>query len=230
MYELSAIAIGFMGSFHCVAMCGPIVLAFSGSSSSTTSYLFSRGIYNLGRIVTYAILGLIAGFLGHMFLIAGFQKSVSIGVGIFILLSVLVVNYLPGVKATSKYTLRLNTFLRRLFSDVLKKRSKASLFVGGLANGILPCGFVYFAMAGAAITQMPLHGALYMIMFGLGTVPAMMLVAVFGKVASIKARNMFTKAAPILMILLALLLIYRGISVEEGVCPVHGKAMVESGK
>ena len=218
MFELSALAIGFLGSFHCVAMCGPIVLALSAGKENSIKYLAGRTIYNSGRILTYSILGMIAGLVGHTLMMAGLQKSISIGIGILMIVSVVVIYYLPGKSGTNPLALKLNAFIRKIFSSVLKSRNNYSLFVAGLANGILPCGFVYMAIAGAAATQEPLNGALYMILFGLGTFPAMMAVAAFGKVAGIKTRGFLVKAAPVLMIVLGFYFIYRGYSMKENSC------------
>jgi len=223
MFELSALAIGFLGSFHCVAMCGPIALALSGGNENTLKYLIGRTIYNSGRILTYSVLGILAGLAGHTLMMAGFQKSVSIAIGIFMILFVVIIYYLPVKTGTNPIALRLNSFIRKVFGSVLKKRNGMSLFVAGLANGVLPCGFVYLAMAGAAATQTPLNGALYMAFFGLGTFPAMMAVAAFGKIAGLKARGFLIKAAPVLMIVLGFYFIYRGYHMKENSCCDHNK-------
>jgi uncharacterized protein len=224
MFALSALVIGFLGSFHCVAMCGPIALAMSGGKEDNWNYLFGRTIYNTGRIVTYGIIGVLAGLAGHTFLMAGFQKSISIAIGIFMIISVAVIYYVPGKFSTNPFSLAINKFIKRIFSSVLRKRNKSSLFVAGLANGVLPCGFVYLAMAGAAATQNAADGIGYMVMFGLGTFPAMMAVSAFGKVAGLKARTFLVKAAPVLMIVLGLLLIYRGYTMKNNSCCHNSKA------
>jgi len=224
MISFSALIIGFLGSFHCVAMCGPIALALSGGKENNWSYLAGRSVYNAGRIFTYGVLGLLAGLAGHTLLMAGFQKSISIAIGVLMILSVAVLYYLPGYSGTSNVALIVNKFIKNIFSSVLKQRSHAGLFVAGLANGVLPCGFVYLAMAGAAATQDPLNGAGYMVMFGLGTFPAMMAVSAFGKVAGLKARTFLTKAAPVLMIVLGLFFIYRGYTMKDNSC-CHGKTV-----
>ena len=224
MILFSALIIGFLGSFHCVAMCGPIALALSGGKENNWSYLAGRSVYNAGRIFTYGVLGLLAGLAGHTLLMAGFQKSISIAIGVLMILSVAVLYYLPGHSGTSNVALIVNKFIKNIFSSVLKQRSQAGLFVAGLANGVLPCGFVYLAMAGAAATQDPLNGAGYMVMFGLGTFPAMMAVSAFGKVAGLKARTFLTKAAPVLMIVLGLFFIYRGYTMKDNSC-CHGKTV-----
>jgi uncharacterized protein len=226
MFELSALAIGFLGSFHCVAMCGPIALALSGGNENPLKYLAGRTLYNSGRILTYSILGLVAGLAGHTLMMAGFQKSVSVSIGIFMILSVVIIYYLPGKSGTNPVALKLNAFIRKIFSGVLRKKNGFSLFVAGLANGILPCGFVYLAMAGAASTQTPLNGALYMTLFGLGTFPAMMAVAAFGKLAGLKARGFLAKAAPVMMIVLGMYFIYRGYTMKQNSCCEHNKTVV----
>ncbi len=228
MFELTALAIGFLGSFHCVTMCGPLALALSGGNENTVKYLAGRMIYNSGRIFTYAILGLLAGLAGHTLMLAGFQRSVSIGIGIFMILSVVLIHYLPGKTGTNPFALKLNAAIRKIFSSVLKKRNEFSLFVAGLANGILPCGFVYLALAGAATTQKPLDGALYMALFGLGTFPAMMAVAAFGKLAGMKARNFLIKAAPVMMLILGAYFIFRGYQMKDNSCCSHAATEITS--
>ena len=221
--ELTALIIGFLGSFHCVAMCGPIALALSGGNENTVKYVTGRLIYNCGRIVTYMFIGAIAGLAGHTLMLAGFQKSVSVGIGLLMILSVIIIYYLPGKTTTFPLSIQVNKFLKKIFSKVLQKRNAASLFAAGLANGILPCGFVYLAMAGAATTQDAAHGALYMFLFGAGTLPAMMAVAAFGKIAGVKARNFLVKAAPVMMIVLGIYFVARGFSLKEKSCCSHGQ-------
>lgn len=231
MFQLSALLIGFLGSFHCVAMCGPIALALSGGSENNAKYLLGRSIYNLGRIFTYGVIGLIAGMLGHTLLMAGFQKSISIAIGVFMIISVITVYYLPMKSGTNVVSLKINTFIKKVFSGVIKKKNTTSLLIAGMANGVLPCGFVYIALAGAAATQDPFSGGGYMIMFGLGTFPAMMAVSAFGKVAGLRARAFLVKAAPVLMIVLGIIFIYRGYNMKDNSCCNHStKSLTEISK
>jgi hypothetical protein len=221
MFSLTALAIGFLGSFHCVTMCGPIALALSGSGSNNREYLTGRTIYNFGRILTYTVLGLIAGLAGHTLLMAGFQKSLSISIGFIMIAGVILLYYFPFRSSANGLIFKLNKFIKSIFSKVVKQKSNTALFTAGLANGILPCGFVYLAMAGAAATQNIAAGASYMFMFGLGTFPAMMMVAAFGKYTGNKARVVITKAAPVLMIVLGLLFVYRGYTMKGNSCCHH---------
>lgn len=97
----------------------------------------------------------------------------------------------------------------------MKRHSAGSLFLIGLLNGILPCGFVYLALAGAATTQGPTEGALYMFLFGVGTIPLMLVIALSGSFISIKARNFINKLSPVIAIGLAIFLIHRGTMMKE---------------
>ncbi|HEX5001323.1 MAG TPA: sulfite exporter TauE/SafE family protein [Bacteroidia bacterium] len=220
-FLFSALVIGFLGSFHCVAMCGPIALALSGGTEDKLAYIAGRVIYNAGRITTYAVLGLTAGSIGHTFLLAGFQKSISIITGILMIAGVFFVYWNGSRFNIGSPAVKLNFFIKSIFKNVIHKRTRISLYIAGMANGILPCGFVYIALAGAAITQQPLNGVAYMVLFGLGTFPAMMAVSMFGKVAGIKARDALTRATPVLMIVLGLVLIFRGVQMKDNQCCHH---------
>jgi sulfite exporter TauE/SafE len=226
MFEYSALIVGFLGSFHCVAMCGPIALALSAGKQENFKYYAGRTFYNAGRITTYAIIGIIAGLAGQALLFAGFQKSLSITIGIIMITAVISLYYLPGTSRLSFIATRLNALIRNVFARVIRKRNYLSLFFGGLANGILPCGFVYLALAGAAATQSALSGAQYMVLFGLGTFPAMMAVSIFGKLAGIKIRGVLVKAAPVLMIMLGIYFIYRGYTMKDNACCHHNNIVL----
>src|SRR5688572_28103257 len=87
MFYVSAWVVGFLGSFHCAGMCGPIALALPVDRPSPAKMFFGRLLYNCGRIGTYAMLGLLAGGVGHSLALAGFQKALSISSGLLILLA-----------------------------------------------------------------------------------------------------------------------------------------------
>jgi sulfite exporter TauE/SafE len=222
MTEVSAILIGFLGSFHCLAMCGPIVLTMSASEESGISYYARRLLYNAGRVFTYMILGLVAGAIGHTFLLSGFQKGFSVGIGILIILTVVLFYFSKKTGAsTSGLFIKLNGFIRSVFRKTIHRKDSLSRFVSGMANGILPCGFVYLALAGAAATQQIFIGAIYMAFFGLGTIPAMMAVAFLGKTGGLKTRSLINRLSPVLMILLGIFFIYKGVTMPSGTCPMH---------
>jgi hypothetical protein len=107
---------------------------------------------------------------------------------------------------------RMVGILKRRMSRLLQRRSFAALAMLGLLNGLLPCGLVYVACAGATATGHLLRGAEYMALFGAGTVPMMLALSLSGSLVPIRIRLKLTKAVPVAIGLLAALLILRGLS------------------
>ena len=217
----SALLVGFLGSFHCVGMCGPIAIALPKSGETKGGIIIGRLLYNIGRIVTYSLLGLIAGLIGYSFSIKGFQSELSIFSGILILIIVLFTN---GNRISSfiasffgKYTLKLKQKFKLLFSS----GSPSLLFSIGLLNGLLPCGFVYLALAGALATGHCTGGMLYMTLFGLGTIPAMLTISMAGHLIGAGFKKQIRKVSPFIAIALAVLLIYRGSGEKAKCCENH---------
>ena len=208
----SAFLIGLFGSFHCIGMCGPIALALPTQQNNRISLVSGRILYNIGRALTYAVVGLVFGFIGQSLSLAGLQQSVSIVAGVFILLMVL----LPSKISQKFYLLKpaygFTNFLKRKFGMLLKKKTVAAIFFIGLLNGFLPCGLVYIAVAGALASGGFLEGAMYMFVFGIGTLPIMLAVSMAGNFISLNVRKRINKAIPAFMIILAFLFILRGMN------------------
>jgi sulfite exporter TauE/SafE len=208
---IAAILLGIFGSFHCVGMCGPIALALPLDRSSVFSKIAGGFTYNIGRILTYTVLGILLGTLGKGFVIAGFQQTLSIAVGVSILVMLLFSHYLPS---TGNYP-KIYSFIGKLKNKVREKfqiSSYSSLFTIGLLNGLLPCGLVYLGIAGAIATGDSIKGGIFMMLFGLGTVPAMLSVSLMSNLITIGFRNKIKKAMPVFIICMALLLILRGLN------------------
>lgn len=217
MWYLSALIIGFAGSFHCVAMCGPLIMALPHRNDRFGAFLFKRVLYNLGRIVTYALLGAVTGLFGFAFFKAGLQKELSIAMGILLLIYAIV----SSKKASSFISPSATgpvVRLKKAFGSLLQRRDFLSIFMMGVLNGFLPCGFVYLSLVAAATGGDSASSALYMVVFGLGTFPAMLAVAVAGKIASVKMNNLLKRFSPVLIAILAVFLIIRGLTVEKASC------------
>ncbi len=112
---ISALVVGFLGSFHCVGMCGPIAVMLSGNSSNTAHFISGRLIYNFGRVITYSLFGVAAGFTGSLFSINGFQSELSIAAGVLIILSVLFLNEKMMVKFFPNVFAAWNAALKNRF-------------------------------------------------------------------------------------------------------------------
>lgn len=208
----AAITLGFLGSFHCVGMCGPIALALPLDHNSLTSKISGALLYNLGRMFTYALLGSLFGLLGQSVVIAGYQQALSITLGVIILIMVLLPSSAYGRFKITAFIYSYIGKLKQKLGLLFQKRSYSSLFFIGTLNGLLPCGLVYLGITGAIATGNSLEGALFMAMFGLGTLPAMFVLGMLGNSISLNFRNKINKAIPVFVVGMALLLILRGMN------------------
>ncbi|GAB2628631.1 sulfite exporter TauE/SafE family protein [Belliella aquatica] len=204
----TAFLLGFLGSFHCLGMCGPIALAISAKDNAP--FLRNKIIYNLGRTLTYSILGAIIGMVGFSLALAGIQQWISIGMGALILLMAFF--YKRAERVITQSGLFGAVYkLKSSLGYFLKKGGSAAFFASGLLNGLLPCGMVYIALIASLALQNPLNGAIYMFFFGMGTIPMLIAVMVSGKILSIKIRTKLTNALPYLAMFIGILFIVRGL-------------------
>jgi uncharacterized protein len=206
----TAFILGLVGSLHCAGMCGPLALALPPAGNNTTGFVLGRVAYNLGRIITYCLLGVVFGLVGRSFLLAGLQRWVSIALGIALLIGLFASRRLGLWRPVTALVEQLKTRM----SGLLRRRSVTSLAALGLLNGLLPCGLVYVACAGATATGDILSGASYMAVFGAGTVPMMLTISLLGKLFPMSLRLQLRKAVPVCVFLLAALLILRGMSLD----------------
>lgn len=209
---LSAFAIGLFGSLHCIGMCGPIAIALPVPNSSNISFVTGRLLYNIGRVLTYSFLGSIFGLLGSRFVIAGFQQGISITLGVIILIVVLMPSKYKVKVTQHPLILKLSAPLKESIGTLFKKGTFSSMFLIGILNGFLPCGLVYVALAGAIASGDAISGAAVMVLFGLGTIPAMFAATVFGKFINLSLRRKLNKLIPAFAIVLALIFILRGMA------------------
>lgn len=207
----TAFIMGLFGSLHCVGMCGPIALALPVQNENRFSMVSKLLLYNFGRTVTYVFLGVLIGLLGEGLFLAGMQKWLSIGLGVFLLIIVLFSINVESRLLNTPIIGRAFLSIKNTLGKLLKNSSFPALFRTGIVNGFLPCGLVYMAIVGAVSMGDLLDSALYMFLFGIGTIPLMLLTATAGHMASIKLRNKIKKLFPIFITALAVLLIYRGI-------------------
>ncbi|AZA91444.1 Uncharacterized conserved protein [Chryseobacterium nakagawai] len=219
---VSAIALGFASGFHCIGMCGPIALSMGLTKKQAANFYLQNLTYQFGRIFTYSLLGALLGIIGQGFEMAGFQKYLTITAGA--LLIIMAVFSFGGKDFASKIPF-LSKFLYSVKSNLgrlLQKADYRSRFTTGILNGFLPCGMVYMALtaslAGGGIWQ----GALYMALFGLGTLPFMFAIVLAGNLMNQAFRTKVLKAVPVIMIILGGLFILRGL--ELGIPYVSPKA------
>ncbi len=202
-----AFALGLLGSLHCAAMCGPLLLALPVPTGGPGRFVAGRILYQLGRVTTYCLLGIVAGLVGKSIFLAGLQRWLSIALGVAILAGFLVSKKI----SVSAPVVRLVARLKAAMSAQLRQRTFRSLVLLGMLNGLLPCGLVYVALAGAVARGTLPDGMVYMAMFGLGTLPTMLAIGLSGKLFSPGLRVRLRSAIPVGVCLLAGLLILRGL-------------------
>lgn len=203
----AALAIGVLGNLHCIGMCGPIALALPVHNDVALVKSLKIVVYNVGRILTYGLLGLAFGMLGRSFVIAGYQQWLSIISGLLILL----LFFVPGLSHKFQ-NIRLIGALKNSMRDFLQRKNTTALFVFGMLNGLLPCGLVYIAIAASVATMDPLKGSVFMMMFGFATLPVMFAMSYSAALIKNKSGLVFKKASAVLILLVATVLILRGMN------------------
>lgn len=204
--------VGLAGSLHCIGMCGPIAFALPVANQSNFKIMLGRVLYNLGRVVTYSLLGALFGLFGSRLVLFGLQQQLSIGFGVIILLYVFTPRKIKTKVADTFFYKHATQLLKSQFAKLLSANSNSSMFAIGLLNGLLPCGFVYVGIAGAVSTGDFLSGIIYMALFGFGTFPAMFAASVFGKFINLNLKRKINRFVPVLAAVLAILFILRGMN------------------
>jgi len=204
---ITGLVLGLVGSLHCAGMCGPLALALPRTGSSSAGFVAGRLAYNLGRVLTYCSLGFVFGLVGRSLVVAGLQRWVSIGLGLALL---------AGLFSSRRLALwgpviSLVERLKSRMSGLLRRHSFGASLTLGMLNGLLPCGLVYVACAGATAAGGLTSGVEYMGGFGLGTIPMILGIGVFGRLVPVSLRLQMRKAIPVSVFLVASLLIFRGL-------------------
>ncbi len=208
---ISAFIMGLMGSFHCAGMCGPIAIALPLHGNTFSQKIFGGTLYNVGRTITYGIMGAIFGLLGQGIGLLGFQQIISVLMGSIMIISVFFPSLFKFQYQLDKSRFSLVGRLKKSIGGLFSIRSFSSLFFIGLLNGLLPCGLVYMAIAGAIGTGSAPEGTLYMILFGMGTIPMMLGISVAGNMMSLAVRKKINRLIPILVVVVGLLFVLRGL-------------------
>ena len=204
---------GLIGSVHCIGMCGPIVMALPISHQTTFQKWQSILLYHTGKITSYTVLGILFGLFGSQLPLHGVQENLSIVMGAILLLYVI---YIFGIKP--KWTPRilqfnqLYTFIVKKMGRLFKSKHRAVYYLIGGLNGLLPCGMIYVALTSALATQNVLKGGIIMAFFGLGTMPALIMVAIGGQYFGVIFRKKIQSLLPVFIIGMGILLILRGMN------------------
>ena len=210
----SAILLGLLSSFHCIGMCGPIAMMLPIDRSNQTKKTIQIFLYHLGKLTAYASLGFLFGVIGKSFFIAGLQQQLSIVMGLLMILFTIVPEKVVARYNFSKPVYKLILFVKTSLGKQFKNKSYRSIFTIGLLNGYLPCGMVYMALFAAVAMQTISNSTLYMILFGLGTIPMLSVVVYIAHILSPTNKNTIQKAIPIVTIAIGMLFIIRGLGLD----------------
>jgi len=201
---IGAFIIGFFGSLHCVGMCGPVMIAFMGSRHSIAGF----SLYHTGRILTYVLLGSILGFIGASSSLFQLQQVLVLVLGL-VLLTLYGVPSLRHRLEAFYYESSFYKSLRSFLSQSLSYKKK--WFLSGVANGFFPCGLTYVAAAGAITVENVFEGTMFMVVFGLGTLPALIIVSFAGNRLFGFLKKLFPGSVSVLAILSGTIMVLRGL-------------------
>ncbi|HET9137552.1 MAG TPA: sulfite exporter TauE/SafE family protein [Candidatus Kapabacteria bacterium] len=238
---LLAFGAGIFSSLHCIGMCGPIVMGCStaqspqpiqidvigsaGVISFRKQFIIPQALYHIGRILSYATIGVFAGIFGAaVVLSASIQQPVTISLGALMILAALF--QLDGIKVARRKT-RQGKMLGVL-SAIVKSSSTESRFLVGLLTPLLPCGLLYGMVIHSAALHSPLLAAASMSSFALGAVPALLALATVSNKVSARLRKNGTRIAAAFIIVMGIVTILRGAGINTDPFNTHGDSSCSS--
>lgn len=216
-------ALGLVSSLHCAQMCGPIVLAYSMADEQLVQINGTRRVlpqamshvaYNSGRILTYSLLGAVAGVLGHTLGLLGRIAGVATALalvagGLMVVVGLVMLRIVPASLLGSRLFTVPARFMKPL-GGLLSSPRVSRRFLLGLALGFLPCGLIYAALLKAMAAGSALDGALTMLAFGLGTAGALLAIGLFSSAIRGPVSRWGSQLAALSVTAMGALLIWRG--------------------
>jgi uncharacterized protein len=209
---------GLLGSSHCIGMCGGFALLLGAHRRGLAVNLGRQVVYSLGRIFTYSVAGALAGYGGWRLTrgpwspVTG-QALLALAAGILLIVEGLSAGgFLPRLRQVSRQPALCGA---ASLAALLNSPCLHHVFLGGLANGLLPCGLVYAYLALAAGSGHWLGGLATMACFGLGTLPMMVLIGCGGSLLSLGSRRHLFRLAAACVVAMGLLSVVRGMAFLE---------------
>lgn len=211
-YLLGGVLLGIAGSVHCAAMCGPLLLAINPISHSSRRQVCRRMLaYHAGRLAMYALLGVIAGYAGEGLIAAGLGRALAVVAGVLLVIAATGLTVKRRMKLVPRLSSRVVLGISRGAALFARWHQSLGYTLLGFANGLFPCGLLYAAVVTAAAGGTISHSVLFMIGFGLGTVPVLLALTVSATTIPAGVRRRFRLAFPAVMALAGILLIARGV-------------------
>ncbi|GKT08437.1 sulfite exporter TauE/SafE family protein [Desulforhabdus sp. TSK] len=227
MFSLFPLSIGFLGSLHCLGMCGPLVLAYSlhlkpDVSSSVTTLAFPLRLgffhhlgFHLGRLLTYGLLGtLAAGLFRAVDLSRWFYHGRSamsyVAGGLLVFLGLVLLKAIPLPERLSALSSPQVSLLGRWMHPLFRSKTIPSKVLLGMATGLIPCCLSWAMIVTAASTGHPVQGFVTMVLFGCGTVPPLFFTGLCASFLSQRVRFLGEKVAGISIVFMGIVLLLRG--------------------
>jgi sulfite exporter TauE/SafE/copper chaperone CopZ len=209
--------IGVLTSVHCVAMCGGICLSQCVPKDQPEDYKPSRFetikpslLYNLGRVISYTVIGGIVGAIGSVVSFSGMAKGlVQLAAGVFmVIMGLNMLNIFPGLR-------KFNPRMPKIFAKkIYAKRLGSSPLYVGILNGLMPCGPLQAMQLYALSTGSPVKGAVAMFLFSVGTFPLMFLFGALSSFMNKKFSGKLMKVSAVLVVVLGVFMFGNGISLS----------------
>ncbi|MBL1411347.1 MULTISPECIES: sulfite exporter TauE/SafE family protein [Sphingobacterium] len=207
-YYYLAFFMGLFGSIHCAVMCGPLLIAIQGNQRISWLQTFNKLLYQIGRILTYGALGLLLGLIGNIASVQGWQQFFSLITGVILVLIGLSYIFAKNSAALAQFQTRAIQPFARMMGRWLYRPGGS--FIAGILNGLLPCGMVYMALVSAMNADGIGASFQFMLLFGLGTLPLMLLFSVASMWTKKMVKVRFATIMPILYLLMGIWFILRG--------------------
>lgn len=224
-----ALGVGLLQGFtHCAGMCGPFVLAFSLAFSENRAdnpsvrrrVLGLHLVHNGGRVLSFTVLGGLFGALGSFVNTVSGATGVDAAAGLIggllmILWAVDQVRTGHGAGFMERWSVMSIAPFRQALRGLMSKKTPGAAFTAGILLGFHPCGLIFAMLVSAAATGSAFHGALVLLLFGLGTVPALLVVAALGWFGYNRLRSRsFSYVAATLIAVSGVLFMLRGMAVN----------------
>lgn len=205
---IAALAMGLTGSLHCAGMCGPIIWVLPFSSFPSYKRWIAIGLYHTGRISMYAALGWLLYAFRALFH-PQWQQYVSIAAGVVLLLAGLW-SFFPGRLPAMR--LPWMGLVQARLGKLLTRPSLHGLFLGGVLNGLLPCGLVYMALSLSVTAGSASAAILLMYTFGAGTLPMLVGITLLRRKLRFTSGVWIRRWVPLALFFFGSLLVVRGMN------------------
>ena len=222
---------GIIGIMHCIGMCGPLILAIPFQSLETKSQkTLAYFLYGGGKTFSYMVLGLLFGLIGSKAQQLHMQRYVSIIAGVLLLLTALIPMIYKRVNLQPKFMSTFNSWVNGQIAKQFKNQKLYSYGLIGFLNGLLPCGFIYAAIAIAVAMGSVANSIWFMFFFGVATMLSLTVFSLLFQLLSLNTRSALRKLFPYLIIITAVLLILRGLELGIPVLSPIFDGAEDSGK